>query len=449
MKYLYSLFMLLLTGPSVIAQDPFVPSSLSSDVVFEIPAHACELAGGNFVFVGLKSDPDSAAFVFLTDHNGNVLKKKFLFAKLDTSDYVGYSCFLNDDKTISIIGTDMLWRDMKATNQLWFARIDSNLNLLLLRRTRITNPDTQLFYATHFVQINQSFFGAVSYWPANEADEGLAKYHTQLVKLNSEGVVVLKQDLDSSFFGGGYCPIGGITPISVSIDRAHLFFTTNLNGDRVVKVDTNFHLTDTIICNPSFYPFDRDTITNEWPPHCLEVSQDNLVLGSTVETNVFSSKPEYRWGVLKYNLSSRSVTGFGAFPINTDTLAYRLFTYGGRTMALSGSAFYTLGITGGFGLKGLSVIAKFDTSGRPLWIRYLGDRKRRSWSQSLVVCRDGSILVNAYSDSASSFLTTMHVQWIFTWYALIRRVEIHCLWSMSRNSYAQVSPYFQTLPKIM
>lgn len=395
-KFIYIVLSLILAGTTFcLAQDPFVPSSFSTNAKIENPSNFCELPNSKFLFIATKSNLDSTAFVFITDKYGNVEKSKFLIEKSDSTDYGPISCFVNDDFTVSVIGINIYWNDATASKVLWFAKIDTNLNLIGFKENIITNSDTQLSHAFSFVKILDAYYGAIAYYRTPDFKD----LKTQLIKMNINGEILQRRELNKSFFGNDYEETKGISTITISSDKFHLLFSSVADG-YITKVDTNFNIVDTIKCNPTFYTaFIRDTGFGSGQTTCIEISEGNLIIGSQIQA--IYSGVRSQWGILKYDQHKKEINRFGIFPKKDDSLIISYQNAAGVNIANRANAIYTLGFTIGYGNKGYIVVSKFDSSANPIWIKYLGDKVHKYWPNSMAICKDGSLLVCAYSDSAS------------------------------------------------
>lgn len=378
------------------AQIPFVSKSFSSNgIKFEKAVDVCELPSGKFIFVGEKTDSDSTCFIFETDKDGIVLRSKYLFQKSDTSDYIPVNCFFSNSDKISLVGYNYKWNKPKSITEVFFAEMDTNLNVTHSKFNKFTNSDTALLGLGGFVNIGTNIFGSLSF----KRSPDFFYPYTKLVRLDKIGNITHSQILDSTFYGGKYIDHYGTSPLSVSFDKNNLYFSGGFDG-YLVKIDTNFKLIDSVKYNPTFFTqYTRDTGLTFINPLNIEIGKDNLMIGSQFQYSFTSDRV---WGALKFNMHTRKIDRFGTFPKYTEPFDNGFETNANTNAVYGNNTVFTLGYTKGTLFRNYIVVCAFDTNAKPKWIKRVGDSLRQFIPQNIRICKDGSVMICAYSDSAAS-----------------------------------------------
>lgn len=375
-------------------QNPFVSRSVSIPTVsIERVNHSCELSTGSFIFVGSQIVKDSTGFLFRTDNMGNITLKRYLFAKTDSADFVPVSCIYENDNKVVLIG--QVAKNQDSLSGLWYAIIDSNLQISYLKVIPFSNRDTSLSTCALFVKMGDSYYGSIDY-----RSSFLPALRTRLVKMDQFGAIVRSRDLDSSFYAFRHEDFLGISPITKGEKNHVLNFIGSVDG-YLTSVDTNFNIVDTVSINTKFETlYTRDTALKTVGLTCVEVGSTTMLVGSVAELR-YASVP-FRWGVAKFDTRTKTISRFGCFPEFKDpyNIGFQPSTL--LNIASRGSSTYTLSFSTGTAYKNSIVVCSYDTNARPKWIRYLSDSIHNFLPTSLFLCRNGSLLVHAIVDSATS-----------------------------------------------
>ncbi|MGC4057847.1 MAG: T9SS type A sorting domain-containing protein, partial [Chitinophagaceae bacterium] len=353
-------------------------------------------AGGSFIFIGDQWVDDSTAFVFKTDHKGNILARRHLFPKSDMLDFMPVSCFYENDHKIVLIGETM--KGFGDSKDLWLAVIDSNLQVSYMKVIPFTNADTSLWSCSMFSKIGSSYYGYVAY----KLSDISSPLRVKLVKLNASGDITLSRNLDSNFYGNSHEDLMGLSPITVSADNRFLNFIGVMDG-YLTTIDTNFNLIDSVYMNTTFATIiSRDTAIREFAATGIDISSSSMIIGPIAELR-YSGLDDH-WGVAKFDKQTKTIKRFGCFPVFSDPYNAKLRPTALLDIATRGNSVYTLAFTAGYFYKNSIVVCCYDTNANPKWTRRLSDSVHNFLPLSIYLCKDGSVMVNALSDSAASLI---------------------------------------------
>ncbi len=206
--------------------------------------------------------------------------------------------------------------------------------------------------------------------------------------------------------GGIYATVG---PLGGPRYKA-INLTTN-GDDYLLRVDTNFNLIDTTSDIVNTLSNHRDTFLTNFGSNVLEVSKGNVIVGPMVIIGMSFS--ENSNGIIKYNTTTKKVLKRSAFPHDLDSYKNRVQLGSLNNMATSGNSIYTLTQSKEY-IKprdtvspfNYIIVAKYDTSGNPLWRQYLGDGLHVYGANSIYACKDGGVMICGYTDAVVWSSTT-------------------------------------------
>ncbi len=361
------------------AQIPFVAKTFNTDS-FEYANTFCETPSQQYFFAGERVNKDSTGFVFLTDKLGNLRHHRFVAN--NSKIYLSH-CIANPDFTINIYGYQYNYVD--SMSYYFYCKLDTALNIIELKNNILIDSgmlkkEPNFHYS---ISIRNSIYSTINY-KLKEIDSTDPFYPNKTrwicVKQSTEGDTIFTLRRTSSISGLGI----GFNDFSI---------TTADGGGTIRRLDTNFNLKDSTPCFNTYGGIPvtlTDTVLSGIYSNHLEVNPDVFFVG----TRYFHlDVVRYAWGLNKYNMKTKSLVKRNSFPfIVEDPTSLQTST---NSIIKHKNKIYFCGYQY-YGSDYKIAVGRYDTSGKPEWVKYFKNGSLPVRSYGLFGCSDGGIMVLGY-----------------------------------------------------